>query len=460
MANTVLLVLIIMYMIGMVILGALDSRKAKTFKEYAVAGKNQNTYKVCMTTLATIVGASATIGVVDTTYKIGFPGMWWLVFGAIGLILQALLISKKVRRLDADTLPDMARILVGRNAEVLISLIIVISWVGVVAGQLVALNNIMSLVLGSNSKKIFVLVSIAVLIYTILGGQMSVVKTDAIQYVIIAVGIVATFIYLIFVNKSNVGMITDNIELINDGYKPINLLTQFFIIGGVYFLGPDIMSRNLIAKDERTAKKSALFAAAGLLIFTVFIVFIGMWARYNVLPEEFGKSSLLIYVIEHYLPKPVAYIMVIAIISAILSSTDTCIINASSIFVKDILKKDSIKLIRITVLVIGAFAMGIALKGQDIITILTGAYSIYTPGVIFPLFIAIVVYKHREIIKALWLSAVLFGGLFGIVGKYFPQLLKGLPEFVKNNFSLIGMGVSLVLALISVKWKSVKKVEE
>ncbi len=279
MANTVLLLLIVLYMTGLIALGAYDSRKAKTFKEYAVAGKNQNTYKVCMTTLATIVGASATTGLVDTTYKIGFPAMWWLIFGALGLILQAFLISKKVRGLDADTLPDVARILVGRKAEVLIALSIVISWVAVVAGQLVALNGIMSIVLGSNSKMNFVIVSIVVIIYTILGGQMSVVKTDAIQYIIIFVGIVATFIYLIFINKSNVGLITSNIELLNEGYKPINLFTQFFIIGGVYFLGPDIISRNLISKDEKTAKKSALFAATGLLVFTVFIIFIGMWAR-------------------------------------------------------------------------------------------------------------------------------------------------------------------------------------
>ena len=381
MANTVLLLLIVLYMTGLIALGVYDSRKAKTFKEYAVAGKNQNTYKVCMTTLATIVGASATTGLVDTTYTIGFPAMWWLVFGALGLILQAFLISKKVRGLDADTLPDVARILVGRKAEILIALSIVISWVAVVAGQLVALNGIMSIVLGSNSKMNFVIVSIVVIIYTILGGQMSVVKTDAIQYIIIFVGIVATFIYLIFINKSNVGLITSNIELLNEGYKPINLFTQFFIVGGVYFLGPDIISRNLISKDEKTAKKSALFAAAGLLVFTVFIIFIGMWARYNVLQEDAGEGSKLIYVIQNNLPKPVSYIMIIAILSAILSSTDTCMINASSIFVKDILKKDSIKLIRITVFIIGIAAMGMAYNGKDIIKILNAAYSICTPGV-------------------------------------------------------------------------------
>ena len=456
MANTVLLLLIVLYMTGLIALGAYDSRKAKTFKEYAVAGKNQNTYKVCMTTLATIVGASATTGLVDTTYKIGFPAMWWLIFGALGLILQAFLISKKVRGLDADTLPDVARILVGRKAEVLIALSIVISWVAVVAGQLVALNGIMSIVLGSNSKMNFVIASIVVIIYTILGGQMSVVKTDAIQYIIIFVGIMATFIYLIFINKSNIGLITSNIELLNEGYKPINLFTQFFIIGGVYFLGPDIISRNLISKDEKTAKKSALFAAAGLLVFTVFIIFIGMWARYNVLQEDAGEGSKLIYVIQNNLPKPVAYIMIIAILSAILSSTDTCMINASSIFVKDILKKDSIKLIRITVFIIGIAAMGMAYNGNDIIKILNAAYSIYTPGVIFPLFIAICAYKKKDLRKRVWLFAVIMGGLFGLAGAVIKLVNTGFPDYKKDYLSLIGMGVSLVLALTSVKWKTKK----
>ena len=101
----------------------------------------------------------------------------------------------------------------------------------------------------------------------------------------------------------------------------------------------------------------------------------------------------------------------------------------------------------------------LAILGRgDIMSLLTGAYSIYTPGIIFPLLIAILCHKKKEIRQPIWVAAVVLGGLFGIIGTYFAPLLEklSLPAPVMSNLSLIGMGLSLLVALISVKWNSNK----
>ena len=219
----------------------------------------------------------------------------------------------------------------------------------------------------------------------------------------------------------------------------------------------DIISRNFISKDESIAKKSALIAGIGLFVFSVFITLIGMWAKYNITPEELGESKTLMYVVS-ILPKAVSIPLIFGLLSAILSSTDTCLINASSIFVKDILRKESVMGIRIAVGVIGILATALAVLGRgDIMSLLTGAYSIYTPGIIFPLLIAILCHKKNEIRQPIWVAAVVVGGLFGIVGTYFAPLLTklSLPAPVMANLSLIGMGLSLIIALLSVKWDEV-----
>ena len=440
------------YLLIFIIISLFDALHVKTFTDYAVAGRSQNTFSVCMTLLATVIGASTTIGIADTVYEIGFPGIWWLVFGAIGLVLQSLLISKPVRTTEADTLPDLARILVGRPAELIISLIIVISWIGVVAGQLVAMNSLITFALGRSDKKLFIIVSLIVILYTLIGGQLSVVKTDKLQFIVIALGIIICAVYLYFV-KGAPDDISNNIELLNSNYRLPNLLTQFFVIGGVYFLGPDIISRNFMSRNENTAKRSALFAGIGLFVFSIIITLIGMWVRYSVSPEVLGDNKALMYVIG-ILPKYVALPMIFALLSAILSSTDTCIINASSIFVKDILKKDSVKYIRITVAVIGIIATILAASGRgDIMSLLSGAYSIYTPGVIFPLLIAILAHKKRSINVPVWVAAVITGGLFGIAGTYFTDLLGklGVPVGLLSYLTLIGMGISLLISLFSIK---------
>lgn len=457
--NYVFLIALGIYLLIFLIISLLDMKGIKTFTDYAVAGRVQGSFAVTMTLLATVVGASTTIGICDTVYSIGFPGIWWLAFGAIGLILQSVFISGKVRATEADTLPDLAKITVGRGAELIIALIIVISWIGVIAGQLVAMNSLISFATGRSDTWLFVIVSAVVIIYTLIGGQSSVVKTDKLQFIIIIVSSVLCCAYLYLVKGDATGNVATNIELLNDNYTTRNLLTQFFMIGGVYFLGPDIISRNFISRDENTAKKSALIAGIGLFGFSLVITLIGMWIRYNVTPDQLADSKALMY-IAGVLPKYISIPLIFGLLSAILSSTDTCIINASSIFVKDIMKRESVRDIRITVAVIGAIAIVLAVSGRgDIMSLLTGAYSVYTPGVIFPLLVAILSYRKNGVRPALWISAVIVGGFFGIAGTYFGNLLAelALPQMIIDNLTLIGMLLSLLLSLISVKWSSQNK---
>lgn len=451
--NLVFTAALALYLVVFVIIGISDIRNIRSFADYSVAGRKQDRLSVMMTLLATVIGASTTIGITTTVYDIGFPGIWWLAFGAVGLILQSFLLSEKVRGIGADTLPDLAGHVVGRGAEVVISLIIVISWVGVIAGQLVAMNSLITFALGRSSRLIFVITSVIVIAYTAIGGQMSVVKTDRIQLVIILAGVIFCMFCLYITRGDNNAVIIQNIELLNENYGPADLVKQFFVIGGVYFLGPDIMSRNFIAKDQKTAKKAAGTAGAVLFVFSVIITLIGMWVRYNVTPEEMGDMGALMYAVS-IMPRWASILMVFGLLSAILSSTDTCIINASTIFVKDILKKESVSPVRITVIVMGLISLMLALFGQgDIMSLLTGAYSIYTPGVIFPLMIAIFAYKNHGIDRRIWMAAVISGGLFGLAGTYFDRVLAlaGVPSVIMNNLTLIGMGVALVFSLLSIR---------
>ncbi len=453
--NIVFTIALLAYLVVFIVIGILDIKNIKSFTDYSVAGKKQSSLAVVMTLLATVVGASTTIGITTTVYNIGFPGIWWLAFGAIGLILQSVFLSRKVREIGADTLPDLAGRIAGRPAEIIISLIIVISWVGVIAGQLVAMNSLITFALGKSSTVIFAVTSVIVIAYTAIGGQMSVVKTDKVQLFIILIGVAICMGYLYITKGENNATILQNVELLNDQYKASNLFTQFFVIGGVYFLGPDIMSRNFIAKDGKSAKSAAWIAGVVLFAFSVVITLIGMWLRYNVTSEEMNGLGPLMYAVS-VMPKWAAILLIFGLLSAILSSTDTCIINASTIFVKDILKKESVAGVRITVIVIGLISLTLALFGRgDIMSLLSGAYSIYTPGVIFPLMVAIFAYKKRRLNLGVWIAAVVAGGLFGILGTYFGATLEkiGVPALIMNYLTLIGMGISLILSLLSVKWK-------
>ena len=441
------------YLIVMICVGIGDYRRTGDFSDYAVAGKNQRTLTVCMTLLATMLGASTTIGITDTVYSIGFPGIWWLAFGAIGLILQSVFLSEKVRETGAETLPHLAEITVGKTASAVLAAIIAISWIGVIAGQLVAMHGLVTFATGSSSKVLMLLISVVVILYTALGGQLSVVKTDRLQLVVILVGLLLCCGYLFISTDGAVSEAASRVELLNDSYQPVNLLTQFFIIGGVYFLGPDILSRNFLSKDQKTARRSARIAGLGLLAVGFVITLIGIWAKTYVTPEQLGEQKTLLY-LTGILPKWIGLILCLGLLSAILSSTDTCMINVATIFSRDLLGKKDVRILRLMVVLFGGIATVIAVFGSgNIISILTGAYSIYTPGVIFPLLIAILAYKKREIRKGVWLAATIAGGCFGLAGTFLSGQLTGLgiPEWIVSNLSLIGMGCSLIISLLSLR---------
>ena len=450
-----LLIVMGIYMAAMVVMGILDYRKTKGFTEYAVAGKRQGTLTVSMTLLATVLGASTTIGITDTVYTIGFPGIWWLLFGALGLILQAFLLSERVRSVNADTLPHLAEILVGKAASKLLAGLIVISWIGVIAGQLVAIHSLVAFATGNSSKVLMIIISLIVIFYTALGGQMSVVKTDRLQLVLILLGLVACCIYLYVSTDGATAAAADQVELLNSSYGGMDLFTNFFIIGGVYFLGPDILSRNFLSRDKKTAKRGALCGGLALALVALVIVLIGIWARSFLTTADIGDQKVLLAVIN-VLPKALGLLLCIGLLSAILSSTDTCIVNAATILSRDILGRKRVAVVRAAVIGLGVVSLLVAVLGSgNIISILTGAYSIYTPGVIFPLLIAILAYRKRPIRKGVWLAAVITGGCFGLAGTFLGDWLAdiGLPAGVVSHLSLIGMGVSLIMSLFSVKWR-------
>ena len=73
--NIVFAIALLAYLVVFIVIGILDIKNIKSFTDYSVAGKKQSSLAVVMTLLATVVGASTTIGITTTVYNIGFyPG--------------------------------------------------------------------------------------------------------------------------------------------------------------------------------------------------------------------------------------------------------------------------------------------------------------------------------------------------------------------------------------------------
>ena len=463
------LLLIYFFVLGFICIR--DLFKVKNFDDYVVAGRKQSTPFVFMSLMATVLGASATVGIAARAESIGFAAFWWLAVGAIGFWFQAAFLSKPVHDLDVRTLPEIAEKTVGKTGRKLVALIIAVSWIGIIAAQFAAVAGFIGLVLGHDAGTQSVLITaMIVIVYTLLGGQLSVVRTDALQFGILTLGFFAAAIYLFggFSGAENVSLQTaqeiangtvahpaglatfGNFNLLNEKFGISDLAIMLFTIGGAYFLGPDVISRNLVAKDATSARKAVVAGSFAILAFSVIIVLLGMWAATYAPATAGSATNPLFRLASGVLPLPLAALLSVGLLSALLSSADTCLINSAAIFGSDILNTRRISVVRISVVVIGIIATYLALQGKDIIGLLTMAYSVYTPGIVAPLAVAIIAHKEFKVKKTLWYAGVIIGGLFGLI----PAILASTAKIQSPAYlPLVGIAISLVFALTSLRKK-------
>lgn len=452
--------LLLIYFLVLGFICVRDWFKVENFDDYVVAGRKQTAPFVFMSLMATVLGASATVGIAARAENIGFAAFWWLGVGAIGFWFQAAFLSKPIHDLDVRTLPELAEKTVGKVGRKLVGFIIAVSWIGIIAAQFAAVAGFIGLVLGHDAGTMSVVITAAiVIVYTLLGGQLSVVRTDALQFGILTVGFAAAAIYCMVAGNeatlietaaenaaSTVASLGD-FSLLNEKFGIADLAMMLFTVGGAYFLGPDVISRNLVAKNASAAKKAVIVGSFAILIFSVIIVYLGMWAHAYA-PAE-GVNPLF-RLASNVLPLPLAALLSVGLLSALLSSADTCLINSAAIFGSDILGTKRIAVVRILVVIIGIIAMILALGGKDIIALLTMAYSVYTPGIVAPLAVAIIAHKKFAIKKNLWYAGVCLGGLFGLIPAILSTAKISTPDYMPH----IGIAISLIFALASLRKKS------
>ena len=427
----------------LLVIGVADFFKSRGFRDYALAGQKQKAPLVVMSLVATILGASTTVGLIDKSFDLGFASFWWIGVGVIGLAAQAIFLTKKVRSIDAVTLPDLAGKTAGGFAKKLTALIIVFSWTGIIAAQFVTAGRIIGILLGiQDITWVLLVVAGAMILYSILGGQRSVLKTDFFQGGIMLIALVLAFIFLYFIPGGNPGAYYD-FRLFNEKFGAGDLLTFLLIVGGPYLVGPDMFSRIFTAKDAGTARRSVWIASGILLLAGVLIAVVGVWGQANITPVP-GTDN--IGMLLNSLPEWVRILLLFGFLSAVLSSADTCLLSAGTILERDIIGKERVGWIRGWIAAIGAAATLITLLKKDIIGLLLYSYSIYTPGVVIPLGASIIVYGKRKP-DPLWLSlGIGLGGALGLTSKILEIATKGKYDWIV----FAGIGVSAGFTAISI----------
>ncbi|HUV75279.1 MAG TPA: sodium:solute symporter family protein [Dehalococcoidales bacterium] len=421
------LVIITLYFLGMLAVGVVSRRKTKAADDFFVAGRRSSSLLITGSLLATIIGGSATVGMAGLGFKQGLTGAWWLLVGSIGLIFLGLFFARKVRNFALYTLPELVEKQYDRRMALAASFLIVISWIGIVAAQIIAAGQILS-ILGMGSPALWMLIFTAVFVtYTVLGGQYAIIRTDTLQTVIIFAGVFGGLALLLSRLGGWEGLQSslppEQFAFpLSSQFGGTDLLTLLLLVGLTYTVGPDMYSRLFCARDDKTARASTFWTALLIIPIAFAITLIGMGAA-AMFPEIAPEQALPMVIKEVFSPL-LGGIVLAALLCAVMSSADTTLLSASTILMVDIVgwfrpslnREKVIPRSRWVIVLLGICSLITALALKGVISALLFAYTIYTTGVILPVIAGF--FKSRLKVTPLGaLVSLIGGGTTGLISK-------------------------------------------
>ena len=451
---------VILYWVVSVGIGLYATKFVKSAKDYAVAGRALPMSVVTATVFATWFGSEAVLGVSSTFLQEGLRGIVADPFGSsLCLILVGLFFARRLYRMNLLTIGDYYKKRFGRTVEMLVTICIVISYLGWVAAQIKALGLVFNVVSGGAiSMQLGMIIGAgSVLIYTLMGGMWAVAITDFLQMIIVVVGM----LYIGWHVSGMVGGASVVIQHAADAGKfafwpkptPKELL-WFFAAWITMMLGSipqqDVFQRVMSSKNEKVAVRASVLGGVIYFCFVFIPIFLAYSATLidpKMVADLIDKDPQLILptLIMQKMPVFAQVMFFGALLSAIKSCASATLLAPSVTFTEHIIKelrpwksdREFLFTMRVVVLLFTIAVTALALNSQSsIYQMVENAYKITLVAAFVPL--AFGVYWKRATRQGA-LAAMILGLVSWILLEFAAPEGMWPPQLVGLLLSLGGM---------------------
>jgi len=344
------------YIAVLLIIGWLGRRakKADTLSDHFLAGRGIGLFVLLFTLFATQYSGNSLSGFPGQTYRDGLSYFMSVTF-MIGIVAGYTLFVPRLFRLSRmrnfltpnDFLNDRFG---SRTLHLLAVVIFIVAMGNYMLAQLMAMGHAFS---GLTDGRIPYWVGVVgwaavILIYEVLGGMRAVAWTDALQGAILGLGLVLIVVLLIAEVGSPATIIASVREVApakvaNPGWSICFVwLSNFLLLGLGGPLYPQAIQRIYAARRVRELRRALATMAFLPLIAVTSVVFIGV-AGIALFPDlgRIASDKITFKVLAHLVAQnPLAYypalIVMMAVVAAIMSTADSCLLSLASIFTKDV----------------------------------------------------------------------------------------------------------------------------
>jgi len=460
--------IVTVYLGGSILIGLWANRYVGGLSDYLVAGRTLRIRLALATMTGTELGLVTVMYVAELGYTKQFASLYLAVIEVLGLAVIGLtgLVVYRLRQEAVLTVPEYYERRYTQSVRVAGAVMMVLAGVlnmGVFlkAGSLflvgvTGLEDPMAL------KLIMTGLLLLVLFYTVLGGMVSVVITDLVQFLVLGVGslVVSGFVL------SEMGgidglwelsgttyidpLMADNpvTEAAGDGVGPWMLTAQWVTLSIAVMLWPATVSRTLAVKSPTVARRLYLFSTIpflarrtlpalwgiGAFAFFAFHTDLGSEFQDQVDSKNLSTLSAMPLYLAKIIPTGLLGIVTAAMLAAFMSTHDSYLLCWSGVVAQDIVAplcgglsdRQRVLVTRVSIVAIGAFLLFWGLwyeVGQELWDYLAITGTVYLSGAL-PVIVGGLYWKRASSTGAL---AALACGLMGVCG------LSQVIEFINDR---------------------------
>jgi Na+/proline symporter len=303
----------------------------KSSARYMVAGKSLSLFFVGTMLAAQSIDGNASLGAVSLVYQFGFWAGAAIPIGlATCLLLTGLFYGKRLNQMSLLTLPDFYYRRFGSGPEAITSLIMVLSFIILVAGNFAASALILSTVFDIDFGLAVLIPALIVLAYTYAGGLFSSAYTDIFQTYLAIFAFWAAFAFFALgftgvqyttVLHSVPSAYLDLSGLISIKNGALANWASILALGLGDIVALDFMERVFASRDGTTARRSAFMGATLTALTIIPISMLGIMAVYFLpkLPDPFTAYPRLAI---NFVPFPIGALLLMGVLGASMSSAN------------------------------------------------------------------------------------------------------------------------------------------
>jgi Na+/proline symporter len=404
-----LLWLVIIYLVISIGIGLFAAEKVHNTRDYITAGRHLPMSVVLAMVFATWFGSETVLGNSGTFLEDGLSGLISDPLGAgICLMLFGIFFARPLYRMNLLTLGDFFRQRYNRGTELVLSVCIVLSYLGWVGAQITALGLVFDVLSGGVIERDagMMIGAAVVVLYTLFGGMWSVAVTTFVQMIVIVIGL----LYVAWMAGGMAGGVSNVMEHAAAAGK-FDLFAgtsarDLFAWGAAFFtmaLGSipqqDVFQRVNSSRDERIAVWGTTLGGLAYIVFALVPVYLAYTAQI-IDPEMVARVSekdtqeiMPVLIMEH-MSLGTQVIFFGALLSVIMSTASGTLLAPSVTFSENVLRGFFPRMndgqflwaSRITVLVFALLVTSYALNSDaSIHEMVERAYRITLAGAFVPL---------------------------------------------------------------------------